>query len=145
HPNDFLIQIFLPEISEINSNGSSNIYGESFFTQNRNLDIRLSGSGELDFAITTDDVDLDLTGSGYVYLEGDVETLDAEITGSGWLRSFDLNSTLTDVRLEGSGSAEVSVVSDLDVFITASGNVYFKGHPDVNAQITGTGDVVDAN
>lgn len=109
--------MFVPEISELECIGSSLIYGESFFTQNRNIAILLSGSGELDFAIDTDDLDLELTGSGYVYLEGNVQTLDADISGSGWLRSFSVESELSDVRIEGSGSAEVQVETDLDVFI----------------------------
>ncbi len=145
HPNDFLIKIYVPELSELDCTGSSYVYGESYFTQNRNMDIRVSGSGELDFAIDTDDVDLNLIGSGYVYLEGNVETLDADISGSGWLRSFDLNSDLTDVRIEGSGSAEVTVETDLDIFILGSGNVYYKGHPDINATITGSGEVINSN
>ncbi len=145
HPNDFLIKIYVPELSELDCTGSSYVYGESYFTQDRNFDIRVSGSGELDFAIDTDDVDLNLTGSGYIYLEGNVQTLDAEIVGSGWLRSFGMNSELTDVRIEGSGSAEVTVETDLDIFITGSGNVYYKGHPDINAKITGSGEVINAN
>lgn len=145
HPDGFLIQVYVPEISRLECLGSSLIYGESNFTQNRNLDITLSGSGELDFAVFTDDLDLELTGSGYVYLEGEVQTLDADITGSGWLRSFTLESELTDVRIDGSGSAEVNVSDDLDVFIHGSGNVYYKGHPSINAEITGSGSVIDAN
>lgn len=143
--SDLVIQIFVPEIAELESHGSSLVYGESYFTQTRNMDISLTGSGEIDFAINTDDLDVELTGSGYVYLEGDVHTLDAEVSGSGWLRSFDLLTTLTDVRIESSGSAEVNVATDLDVFILGSGNVYFKGHPSISADILGSGSVIDAN
>ena len=143
--SDIEIKIFVPEIAELESHGSSLVYGESYFTQTRNMDISLSGSGEIDFAIDTDDLDVELTGSGYVYLEGDVHTLDAEISGSGWLRSFDLLTTLSDVRIESSGSAEVNVDTDLDVFILGSGNVYFKGHPTISADIIGSGSVIDAN
>ena len=142
---DLTIQVFVPEIRELESHGSSLVYGESNFTQSTNMDISLSGSGEIDFAVFTDDLDVELNGSGYVYLEGDVHTLDAEVSGSGWLRSFELLTTLTDVRIESSGSAEVSVANDLDVFLLGSGDVYFKGHPSISADITGSGSVIDAN
>lgn len=142
---EVVIEIFVDEISELESIGSSQVYGESFFTTSTNMDITLSGSGEIDFAVETNDLDVVLEGSGIIFLEGIVQTLDADIEGSGWIRSFDLSSELTDVRIEGSGSAEVSVEIDLDVFITGSGDVYFKGHPSVNSQITGTGEVIDAN
>ncbi|HZV70471.1 MAG TPA: head GIN domain-containing protein [Saprospiraceae bacterium] len=145
HPNDFLIKIFVPEIKELDCAGSSSIYGESNFHQERNMDITLSGSGELDFALFTDDLDLELSGSAYAYLEGSVKNLDAEITGSGWLRSFNLASDFADVRTVGSGSAEVNVTTDLDAFIIGSGDIFYKGHPHISAEINGSGKVIDAN
>jgi hypothetical protein len=145
HPDELVIKVFVPEISKLECTGSSLVYGESNFQQDRNMDISLEGSGELDFAIETDDVDLEQSGSGYVYLEGSIKNLDADITGSGWLRSFKLLTDFSDVRIEGSGSAEINVSTDLDVVITGSGDVFYKGHPDINAQITGTGEVIDSN
>src|SRR5687767_13606668 len=142
---DLLIKIYVPEISELQSLGSSFIFGESHFTQNRDLNISLTGSGEIDFAIDTDDLDVELSGSGDIFLEGNVQTLDTDLSGSGWVKSFGLESELTDVRINGSGSAEVTVITDLDVFIHSSGNVFYKGHPTINAQITGSGELIDAN
>jgi hypothetical protein len=145
HPDEMVIKIFVPEISQLECQGSSDIFGESNFQQNRNMDIHVQGSGKLDFAIQTDDVDLDLSGSAYVYLEGTIRDLDANITGSGWLRSFNLISEFSDVSVEGSGSAEVTANNDLDAFISGSGDIYFKGHPSITSQITGSGKVIDAN
>lgn len=145
HPDNLVIKIFVPEIKDLDCSGSSYVYGESNFHQNRNMDISLSGSGKLDFALVTDDLDLEISGSAYAYLEGSVTNLDAEITGSGWVKSFDLQSDFADVRITGSGSAEVNVTSDLDAFITGSGDVFYKGHPHVIAEITGSGKVIDAN
>jgi hypothetical protein len=145
HPDDFVIKIFVPEISRLECTGSSFVFGESNFQQNRNMDIQLDGSGELNFAIFTDDVDLEMSGSAYAYLEGEIKNLDAEITGRGWLRSFDLVSDFTDVRIEDGGSAEVNVTTDLDAVISGSGDIFFKGHPDISSVITGSGEVIDAN
>jgi hypothetical protein len=145
HPADFIIKIYVDEISRLENAGSSIVYGESHFIQNRNVDFAQTGSGEIDFALTTDDIDVEIRGSGYVYLEGDSESLDAEIDGSGWLRSFGLNSDIADVRIEGSGSAEVNVSADLDAFILGSGDIHYKGHPAIFAEITGSGRLIDAN
>ncbi|MBK9982254.1 MAG: DUF2807 domain-containing protein [Saprospiraceae bacterium] len=145
HPDDFVIRIYVPEIKDLDCSGSSFIYGESNFTQNRNMNIHLSGSGDLDFAVITNDLDLEISGSANVLLEGSITNLDAEITGSGWVKSFKLQSDFADVRITGSGSAEVNVTSDLDALITGSGNVFYKGHPHVSSEITGSGKVIDAN
>lgn len=140
-----VIHIYVPEISELESFGSSLVYGESQFAQNRSMDIALTGSGEIDFYVDVDNLDVEQTGSGYIYLEGFVDNLDAELYGSGWLRAFNLQTDITDLTLTGSGSAEVKVEDDLDILISGSGNVYYKGHPDVDAEITGSGKVIDAN
>ncbi len=145
HPDNLVIKIYVPEIKDLDCSGSSYIYGESNFHQNANMDISLSGSGALDFALETDDLDLDISGSANALLEGSITNLDAEITGSGWLKSFNLQSDFADVRITGSGSAEVNVTSDLDAFITGSGDVFYKGHPHVSSEISGSGKVIDAN
>jgi hypothetical protein len=39
----------------------------------------------------------------------------------------------------------VTVDNDLDITISGSGDVFYKGHPDINSSITGSGKVIDAN
>lgn len=143
--DDQLIKIYVPEISELQLVGSSLVYGESEFTQSRTMDIRLSGSGEIDMYVDVDNLDVNLTGSGYTYLEGIAENVDVEIDGSGWLRAFGLDTREMDIRIDGSGSAEVDVEDLLDVVIRGSGNVLYRGDPTLIVDITGSGRVIDAN
>jgi hypothetical protein len=37
------------------------------------------------------------------------------------------------------------VADQLDAVISGSGNIYYRGHPNISKTITGTGHVVDAN
>ena len=142
---DQVITIFVPEIQQLDSYGSSDIYGESEFRQNGNMELGLYGSGEIDMYLDLDNLDIFLSGSGDVYVEGFADNVDIAITGSGWVKSFNLNSDFSDITISGSGSAEVTVDNDLDVTISGSGDVFYKGHPDVSSSITGSGKVVDAN
>ncbi len=142
---DQIIKIYVPEISELENTGSSLVYGESQFAQNRSMDITETGSGEIDLYVDVDNLDVELTGSGYIYLEGKADNVDADIAGSGWIRAFALEADIMDMRIDGSGSAEVQVDTDLDVVINGSGSVYYKGHPDLSVVITGSGHVYDAN
>ena len=140
-----VITIFVPEIRQLDSHGSSDIYGESQFQQNGSIDLRLYGSGEIDLYLDTDNLDVFLSGSGDFFLEGFADNVDIGITGSGWVRTFKLKSDFSDITLSGSGSAEVTVENDLDISISGSGDVYYKGHPDINSSISGSGKVIDAN
>jgi hypothetical protein len=143
--HDQVITIYVPEISELESTGSSSIYGETDFIQGRDLDIKVTGSGEIDMYIDVDHLDVNLTGSSYLYLQGFADQVDTDISGSGWVRSFGLETHQMDLRIEGRGSSEVHVDDELDVVITGSGNVYYKGHPLLDVTITGSGRVIDAN
>lgn len=142
---DQVITIYVPEIRQLDSYGSSDIYGESQFQQNGNMELRLLGSGEIDMYLDTDNLDVFLSGSGDYYLEGFADNVDISISGSGWVRSFNLNSDFSDITISGSGSAEVTVDNDLDISISGSGDVFYKGHPVINSSISGSGKVIDAN
>lgn len=140
-----VISIYLPDFNQLENYGSSEIYGESQFQQNGNMALRTFGSGNIDMYVDVDNLDILITGSGDTYVEGQADDLDIEITGSGWARSFNLPADFTNVRISGSGSAEVTCDNDLDVNISGSGNVHYKGHPQINSTITGSGKVINAN
>lgn len=140
-----VIRIYVPEISQLESLGSSYVYGESQFQQNHAMDLFLDGSGDIDMYVDVDNLDVLITGSGSTYLEGFVDNGDFNIAGSGWINAFKLNADFCDIRISGSGSAEVKVDDDLDVVISGSGDVYYKGHPTITTQISGSGKLIDAN
>ena len=50
-----------------------------------------------------------------------------------------------DVRISGSGNAELHVQNELNVFISGSGNVFFSEFPDVFSKKTGSGRVQGVN
>lgn len=140
-----VITIYVPSLLQLDLHGSSDIYGESEIRQNGNMELRNFGSGEIDLYVETDNLDILVAGSGDLFLEGQTDNVYIDLTGSGWARSFNLISDFSDVRVSGSGSAEVTVDNDLDVFISGSGDVFYKGHPGINSQITGSGKLINAN
>lgn len=143
--DDQIIYIYVPVITRLESRGSSDVYGESNFQQQADMNIELRGSGEIDLYVDTDNINIENSGSGDVYLEGLADNVDVFLSGSGWVRTFNLPTDFADVRVSGSGSAEVTVDTDLDVIISGSGDVRYKGHPNIHSTITGSGRLVDAN
>jgi hypothetical protein len=141
---DQVIKIYVPELLELHFLGSSDVFGETKFHQNGNMDLRLYGSGEIDMFVAVDNLDI-LSGSGDFYLEGLADNVDIDLTGRGWVRAFNLLTDFTDVFLSGSGSAEVTADNDLDILVSGSGNVYYKGHPQIDDQVTGSEQVINAN
>lgn len=142
---DQIIRVYLPTLRRLESEGTSWVYGETQFVQLESIDLANYGTGEVDLYVDIDKLNVELFGTGAVRLEGLADNVDYYCYGTGRIKAFSLITDFADVRIQGTGSAEVFVDQDLDVIITGSGNVYYKGHPDISSVITGTGKVIDAN
>lgn len=142
--DDLTFFITVPNLREVKISGSGEIRSTNTF-EIGDIELRISGSGDMDMALLADDVEVDISGSGKIVLEGEGDELDINITGSGDVRAFDLAVNEADINISGSGDAEVRVANRLDVRITGSGDVFYKGQPLIDASITGSGEVIDAN
>ena len=144
---DITLDIFvtLPQLDFIKITGSGDVRGESEFS-GETLRVRLTGSGSAVLDADYENIDAQITGSGDIFFSGICDRIDYKITGSGDINSFDLNTDEAFVEITGSGDAEVFVNELLNVKITGSGDVLFKGSPDeIITDITGSGDLRDVN
>lgn len=142
--SDVRIFITVPDVTRLEVNSSGRIFSENTLNV-EDIAVRLSGSGSIDLALNCDDVDAVLSGSGTIALEGTGDELDFNLSGSGRLRAFGMTVREADIRISGSGNAEVRATEKLSVRITGSGDVFYRGNPALNVTITGSGRVVDAN
>lgn len=142
--NDMKIFITLPDISSLKISGSGSIESENFLIV-EDIDLRISGSGDMDLDIEANRIDAKISGSGEMLLDGLTDHLDFKISGSGDLHAFGLETQSAIVEISGSGDAEVHAATDLDVKISGSGNVTYRGNPSLNVKITGSGKVIDGN
>ena len=144
---DFQLKLFItmPEVTFLKISGSGNIKGENIFSS-ENLNLRVTGSGNMDLDLDYQTINAKITGSGNMDLVGICEEFDYTISGSGDINSFELDSNRGFLKINGSGDAEVFVNEFLSVKITGSGDVLFKGNPDeIISDITGSGDLRDVN
>ena len=141
-----VISIFIqmPDIRFLSVSGPGVIRGENLFEVNE-IDLRISGSGDMDLALNADHIDSRISGSGKMFLEGNTEEFDFDISGSGDYRAFNLTALRGDIDVSGSGDSEVRVEDDLDIQINGSGDVYYRGFPALDVAINGSGRVINAN
>lgn len=89
---------------------------------------------------------IELAGIGDFVLSGtDQDELTINFTGVGNIEAFDLKVDTCYITSSGIGDCEVYVVKLLDVEITGIGKVYYKGSPTITSDITGLGQLIDAN
>lgn len=142
--DELRIYITLPRIRSIGISGSGSIRGENVFLVD-DIDLTISGSGQLDLGLEADDIDVRISGSGDLELEGLADELDARISGSGDINAFRLRVREADVQISGSGDTEITVTDYLRARISGSGDILYKGNPALDVSVSGSGEVRDVN
>jgi len=102
----------------------------------------ISGSGQADVkGLTQDQLQVRISGSGDVSGQGTADDLDLRISGSGSYRGPELKSKHARVGVSGSGNAVVSASETLNANVSGSGTVEYVGDPQVTQNVSGSGSV----
>jgi hypothetical protein len=101
----------------------------------------LPGSGNITIAdMDGGAVELDLQGSGNITADGIVDSVSTKLGGSGNIMCGDLQAKSAAVKLPGSGNVTVFASESLDVTISGSGSVTYRGDPaEFTQSVTGSG------
>ncbi|MCG8326564.1 MAG: DUF2807 domain-containing protein [Chitinophagales bacterium] len=157
------IYISMPELENISLSGSGNIKGASTFDGSDEMELKISGSGNLSLALKAEEVeatihgsgDMDLeveaeeveakiSGSGDIDLSGSADEFEGHISGSGDIDAKSFQSKEADISISGSGSCTIGVSGELNSSISGSGDVRYYGNPSVNSKGHGSGKVKNA-
>lgn len=137
------IKLVVPfeSIDKVALTGSGEIFNTNEI-KSRNFDVALTGSGNINLLLSSQNLQGKLTGSGDVNLRGTAENFDVTVTGSGDFKAYDLRSRIVDAAVMGSGDIEVSPEQELNARITGSGDITYSGNPEKqNFKTTGSGSV----
>jgi Putative auto-transporter adhesin, head GIN domain len=136
------VYISTPVVTVLSVVGSGAIYGESTIYSD-NLKIELAGSGEIELDVTTRVLGTTISGSGEIRLRGTTQKLKHTASGSGNLKGRYLETESSEINISGSGMCELFVTGQLDVLISGSGKIYYRGNPKaVNQEVSGSGKII---
>jgi len=129
----------------INISGSGSVNSINLFPDTVNVDLNISGSGNISMNLVAGILKSTISGSGEIFLYGSAYEHQILISGSGNVKAFELPTYNTFVNISGSGYSQVNVENLLDVHISGSGNVYYIGNPVINSDISGSGGIYNSN
>lgn len=138
------IYITLPVLKSIVLDGTGEIIGQNKFTNNE-LEIMVDGPGDIEMEVTTSKITITNDSTGELILKGTSEVLDINLLGTGEVYLFGLETKTATIFSDGPGEVEVKVSDRIDVRIESTGDVFYKGNPEVSVQDNGPGDLVEAN
>jgi len=109
------------------------------------LSLGMSGSGKIqvdDLQATT--LTVNSSGLGAFDAAGQVDAITLNFSGAGFFNAENLRANSANLTINGTGTATVWVVDQLDVNISGGGFVNYYGNPQVTKSISGLGRVEKA-
>lgn len=139
-----IINLTMTDVEELVTNSSGDIIGNNKFVADR-VGLLINSSGDICLDLEADQLYTRISSSGDLLLSGAVVYHEATLASSGDLYAFNLITDTTKITICSSGNAEVYAVRLLDVRISSSGDLYFKGYPTIYQSISSSGRIFDKN
>jgi hypothetical protein len=135
------VYVHMPLVRKLSVAGSGSIFGETTLYADR-LALELTGSGKIELDVETEQLGSIISGSGEIRLRGSAKAFQHTIAGSGDLKAFNLQTERSEIKITGSGNCELAASNRLDVLISGSGTVFYRGDSrTVNQEVTGSGKI----
>ncbi len=135
------VKVPFQDISEVSMVGSGDMDTKDTI-KSENLNLRVTGSGNISLDVAAKTLESKITGSGDIKLAGSTTNLKVSVTGSGDFDGSDLDSQNTEATVSGSGDVKVVAKSSLKARVNGSGDIYYKGNPEKrDTKTSGSGDI----
>jgi hypothetical protein len=105
------------------------------------IELDFSGASEVDLTLDFDRVRADIAGSCSLALHGKANQASLSVSGVGNLSAQDLEVNQVEVRVSGTGSADVYAQETLVAEVSGMGNVTYRGDPTVQQSVSGMGSI----
>lgn len=139
--DDVKIYVTLVNFKGASVSGSGNITNSNNL-KGDDINLSVSGSGEIQLYVACKSIDAHISGSGEIELQGLSDAIDLHISGSGDLNSIEMEANRLEAHISGSGSAKVHVKDEIDAHISGSGKIRYKGNPSkIREKVSGSGSV----
>ena len=141
-----IVYITLPRLRKLTNNGVTNVYMDSQFKCDT-LNYSASNSGDLYINVNATIVYGGMHGNGDVYMQGFVNENYLFAGGQGYFHAFNTSAQKVILSLRTSGKMEVNANSFLkiDMYQKSTGDIYYKGNPNLIENIDGSGKIINAN
>lgn len=146
--NGFPIKInaALTTLKDLKLKGISKAVTNGILKNIDHLKIDVEGAIDIDFQLDSiQSLTTKLQGLGTFKLTGFTESHTIDLSGAGDIRAFDLTTNDCQIKIEGLGECEVTVLNSLTVEMSGGGKVCYKGTPSLNFNNQGNGQINNCN
>ncbi|MEM7186606.1 MAG: head GIN domain-containing protein [Bacteroidota bacterium] len=129
------------DISKVSLVGSGDIDNKGVLDA-PNLDLNVTGSGDVELNVNTGKLDARVTGSGDMVISGKTVDLEVNLSGSGDFDGSDLAAKNTEANVSGSGDISVVAKESIKARVHGSGDITYTGNPErSDTKTSGSGSI----
>lgn len=153
NPGKLEVRVSAPDVTTMRVSGSGDIYIENgintsddlqFFVQGsgdiqgrnincNNLSVKVQGSGDINLsAVDCANAEANVHGSGDIQLKGHARNAYYRVHGSGDISAQDMKVNNVEAYVHGSGDIRCHAVDQLKGKVSGSGDVGYKGSPEID-------------
>ncbi len=134
------ITITVKDLKEINFDSAGTVTVQGLNTDS--LTMLLNGAGNITLNnLVVKSLVANLSGVGSLQASGTADSVDARVDGLGSFNAQGLHAQRATIVLDGMGSANVWVQSDLTATVNGVGSVNYYGSPQVTKSVNGVGNI----
>ncbi|BAU56131.1 head GIN domain-containing protein [Mucilaginibacter gotjawali] len=136
------VYVTAKSLSALVNSGSGSIRVEGAAVSGENVNIVLSGSGDIESSVKSGSLHATISGSGSIKLSGSSDETKVVISGSGEMKGKELKTNSASVVISGSGNAYFNADKTVSAHIAGSGNVVYSGNATItDSKTVGSGSV----
>jgi Putative auto-transporter adhesin, head GIN domain len=122
------IVVYYKNLDCIENSGAVNLKNEGTLKCN-SLKIDVSGAGNINLNLETEKLNVDVSGAGNITLQGKATSQNYDMSGTSNIKAFDLVGQNVSMDISGTSNAKVHAKNSLDVDISGTGAVRYRGNP----------------
>ena len=143
------IEVTMASLTSVENTSSGNIFVEAGTVVEDNLSLITDGSGDIRVESQHDisELNIKIDGSGDISFDGETTASVTNIItdSSGDINAYSLSSNNCNIYADGSGDIRLTVMEELVGIIEGSGDVYYKGSPQIDMDYKGSGKLINKN
>ncbi len=122
------VAITNPDFKAVKSSGALDLSADGKLNI-KDFDMELAGVSKVNLDLTAANVKTLANGSSEINLKGQATTNNVTLNGSANLNALDFIVASYHIETRGDAHCKVNVLSELDVNVSGSGDVQYKGNP----------------
>ena len=135
------VKVYFQTIEGVALAGSGDVIGEDVISGDK-LSVAIAGSGDINLKLKTGELKSAISGSGDMVFTGSADSFEGAIAGSGDVKAEGLKVQKAELKISGSGSFSTHVEQELVARVAGSGDIRYKGNPEVeDIKVSGSGSV----